>query len=185
MTVSRLVYSFSAPKEALPTGTWMMFCLSRRYSILPALASVTALPRSGATVPALGLGIRPRGPSTLPRRPTRPIMSGVVTTTSKSMKPPAMRAISSSSPTMSAPAASAAAAAAPFAMAQTRTVLPVPLGRTTAPRTCWSAWRPSTPRRTCSSTVSSNLAEAVLQASSRASFTSYALVESTSFAAST
>ena len=25
------------------------------------------------------------------------------------------------------------------AIAQTRTVLPVPLGRTTAPRTCWSA----------------------------------------------
>ena len=79
----------------------------------------------------------------------------------------------------------AAAAAAPLAMAQTRTVLPVPLGRTTAPRTCWSAWRPSTPRRTCSSTVSSNLAEAVLQASSRASFISYSLEKSTCLAAST
>ena len=139
MTVSRLVNSFSAPKDALPTGTWMMFCLSRRYSILPALASLTALPRSGVTVPALGLGIRPRGPSSLPRRPTLPIMSGVVTTTSKSMKPPWILAIRSSSPTISAPAASAAEAAGPLAMAQTRTVLPVPLGSTTAPRTCWSA----------------------------------------------
>ena len=38
MTVFRLSPSFSAPKEALPMGTWMMLALSRRYSILPALA---------------------------------------------------------------------------------------------------------------------------------------------------
>ena len=55
-TVSRLVISFSAPKEALPMGTWMMFCLSRRYSILPALASVTALPTSGGNSAGLRVG---------------------------------------------------------------------------------------------------------------------------------
>ena len=32
----------------------------------------------------IGFGIRPLGPSTLPRRPTIPIMSGLATTTSKS-----------------------------------------------------------------------------------------------------
>ncbi len=41
----------------------------------------------GVTVPALGFGISPRGPRTLPRRPTTPIMSGVAITTSKSIKP--------------------------------------------------------------------------------------------------
>ena len=65
-------------------GQWMMLVLSRRYSILPALISWTAAVTLGVTVPALGEGIRPLGPSTLPRRPTIPIMSGVATTTSKS-----------------------------------------------------------------------------------------------------
>ena len=37
---------------------------------------LTALPMSGVTVPALGEGIRPLGPSTLPSRPTNRIMSG-------------------------------------------------------------------------------------------------------------
>ena len=48
--------SFSAPKDALPMGTWMMLVLSRRYSILPALASVTARPTSGRD--GTGLGVR-------------------------------------------------------------------------------------------------------------------------------
>ena len=74
--------SFSAPKETLPMGQWMMLVLSRRYSTLPALISVMALATSGVTVPALGEGIRPLGPRTLPRRPTTPIISGVATTTS-------------------------------------------------------------------------------------------------------
>ena len=65
-------------------GQWMMLVLSRRYSTLPALTSLTALATSGVTVPALGEGIRPLGPRTLPRRPTTPIMSGEATTTSKS-----------------------------------------------------------------------------------------------------
>jgi hypothetical protein len=46
----------------------------------------------------------------------------------------------------------------PLQITRTRTVLPVPLGSTTAPRTCWSAWRESTPSRTWISTVSSNFA---------------------------
>ena len=66
-------------------GQWMMLVLSRRYSTLPALTLVDGLGRHpGVTVPALGEGIRPLGPRTLPRRPTTPIMSGVATTTSKS-----------------------------------------------------------------------------------------------------
>ena len=40
------------------------------------------------TVPTFGLGIRPRGPSTLPRRPTSGIMSGVAMQRSKSIVPP-------------------------------------------------------------------------------------------------
>ena len=55
--------SFSGPKETLPIPTWMMACLSTRYSILPALASLTAFSTSAVTVPALGLGIRPFGPN--------------------------------------------------------------------------------------------------------------------------
>ena len=39
------------------------------------------------TVPALGVGIRPRGPSTLPRRLTWPIMSCVARATSNSSQP--------------------------------------------------------------------------------------------------
>ncbi len=39
------------------------------------------------TVPALGVGIRPRGPSTLPSRLTLPIMSCVARATSKSSQP--------------------------------------------------------------------------------------------------
>ena len=35
----------------------------------------------------IGLGIKPLGPSTRPRRPTTPIMSGVATTTSNSNQP--------------------------------------------------------------------------------------------------
>ena len=52
-------------------------------------------------------------------------------------------------------------------------VRPVPWGRTTAPRTCWSAWRGSTPRRTEISTVSSNLALLVFSTRSAASSGSY------------
>ena len=78
---------------------------STRNSILPPLMSDTALATSGVTVPVFGLGIRPRGPRTRPRRPTLPIRSGVATTASKSSRPLLTSSISASSPTMSAPAA--------------------------------------------------------------------------------
>src|SRR5215469_15388500 len=144
-------------------------CRSVRNSILPPLMSVTALATSGVTVPVFGFGIRPRGPSTRPSRPTLPIMSGVATTASKSRNPPWIRSIRSSEPTKSAPAASAAAARSPVANTSTRAVLPVPLGRLTVPRTIWSCLRGSTPRRRLTSTVGSNLVTWVALASSTAS----------------
>ncbi len=63
----------------------------------------------------------------------------------------------SSPPTSSAPARSASWAFSPWAKTATRTDLPVPCGRTTVPRTIWSAWRGSTPRRRCASIVASKL----------------------------
>ncbi len=61
-----------------------MPAFSTRNSTWPDLASVTALVTFMVTVPSFGFGIRPLGPSTLPRRPTMPIMSGVAMTRSKS-----------------------------------------------------------------------------------------------------
>src|SRR4029453_8363172 len=54
--------SEAAGNEVLPTGAWMMPVLSTRNSTLPALISLTALAMSAVTVPAFGLGTRPRGP---------------------------------------------------------------------------------------------------------------------------
>ena len=88
ISVRRLAPSCSSVKEALPSGQWIIAVLSTRYSTLPALISLMALVRSMVTVPVLGLGIRPLGPSTRPRRPTTPIMSGVATQTSKPNQPP-------------------------------------------------------------------------------------------------
>src|SRR5215217_8056806 len=56
---------------------WMMPYRSTRYSILPRLISSMARPTSCVTVPLLGLGISPRGPSTGPSWPTALIWSGV------------------------------------------------------------------------------------------------------------
>ena len=62
-------------------------------------------------------------------------------------------------PTASAPAARASSALAPAgANTATRTDLPVPAGSTVEPRTCWSDFLASTPRRTATSTDSTNLA---------------------------
>ena len=54
----------------------------------------------------------------------------------------------------------ASVACSPAANATTRTVVPVPAGSESVPRTIWSALRGSTPSRTASSTVSSNFADA-------------------------
>ncbi len=137
--------------------TWMTPVLSTRYSTLPAFVSLTAVFTSKVTVPVFGFGIRPRGPSTLPRPPTRRIMSGVATTASKSSQPPLILSTMSSPPTKSAPASSASLTFSPCAMTSTRFDLPSPCGSTTVPRTNWSALRGSTPSHIVSSTVSSNL----------------------------
>jgi hypothetical protein len=80
-------------------------------------------------VPTFGFGIMPRGPSTLPRRPTSGIMSGVAMQRSKLISPFCTVSTRSSAPTMSAPAAVASSALAPRANTATRTVRPVPFGR--------------------------------------------------------
>ncbi len=75
---------------------------------LPALYSCTTFATSGVTVPARGDGIRPRGPSTCPSGPTRPIMSGDAMQASKSVQPSLIFLARSSWPTSSAPASLAA-----------------------------------------------------------------------------
>src|SRR6266851_7279111 len=70
--------------------------------------------------------------------------------------------------TKSAPASCASRARSPTAKTATRTFLPVPLGKTTDPRTICSACRGSTPRRMCASTVASNLEIEVSLASATA-----------------
>src|SRR5918997_445031 len=147
---------------------------STRYSILPRLISSTARPTSCVTVPLLGFGMSPRGPSTGPSWPTALIWSGVATATSKSMKPwSLMRAARSSEPTTSAPASSASLAFSPSAKTATRRVLPVPFGSIKVPRTIWSARLGSTFRWTCASTLSSNLAPSRSLRSSSASRGAY------------
>ena len=79
---------------------------------------------SAVTVPERGFGISPRGPSTLPSRPTMPIMSGVATATSKSVQPPWMRCRPGRRRRRSRrPASSASRALSPWANASTRTRL--------------------------------------------------------------
>ena len=65
-----------------------MPAFSARNSTAPPLEAATAAVTSIVTVPTFGFGIRPRGPSTLPRRPTSGIMSGVAMQRSKSIVPP-------------------------------------------------------------------------------------------------
>ena len=79
-------------------------------------------------------------------------------------------------PTTSAPAARASSALAPAgANTATRTDLPVPAGSTVEPRTCWSDFFASTPRRTATSTDSTNLALVAVLMILRASSMAYAL----------
>src|SRR5262245_41806558 len=136
----------------------MMPAFSTRNSTAPPFASPTAFFTSMVTVPTFGFGIRPRGPSTLPRRPTSAIMSGVAIRRSKSILPPLTVSNKSSAPTMSAPAALASSAFGPRANTATRPERPVPFGSETTPRTCWSGYFGSTPRFIAISTVSSNFA---------------------------
>ena len=139
---------------------WTFAPRSVRYSSLPALASVTALPTSNVTVPAFGFGILPRGPRMRPSLPTMPIMSGVAIAMSNSSKPPSIWVARSAEPTTSAPASSASRALSPSAKTAIRTSRPVPCGSISVPRSCWSAWRTLSPRLKCASIVSSNFAVA-------------------------
>ena len=156
-----------------------MPAFSARNSIEPALAAFTAAETSCVTVPSLGFGIRPRGPRTLPSRPTTPIMSGVATQRSKFISPPLIFSARSSAPTRSAPAALASSAFAPCANTATRLVLPVPFGITTAPRTTWSDFLASMPSCTATSMDSSNLAVAHSLTIASALSSGYSLVLST------
>src|SRR6185503_1860124 len=80
-TLSTRAWAFSTRfrvgNDIFPTGALMMPVLSTRNSTLPALISLIACATFGVTVTLVGFAMRPRGPSTLPRRPTARIMSGV------------------------------------------------------------------------------------------------------------
>src|SRR5688572_1095824 len=179
ISASRFSASAATSNDARPIVHCTMPALSALYCTWPPLAFFTASVTFGVTVPTFGLGMRPRGPRTWPRGPTTFIASGVAMTTSNSMKPPLIFSARSSKPTMSAPASFALSALAPCANTATRTVLPVPRGSTTLPRTTWSDFFASMPRFTATSTDSSNLAVAVFFTSSSAAFISYVLVRST------
>src|SRR5580765_1720050 len=161
MSAMPLAASWSAPNECLPIGVCTFPALSTRNSTLPALTSRTARATSKVTVPSFGFGMSPRGPSTLPSRPTCPIRSGVPTAVSNSIQPPCTRSTRSSAPITSAPASRASRSFSPLAKTATRTVLPMPGGSTTAPRTIWSACLGSTPSRKDRSTDSANFAPGI------------------------
>src|SRR3989338_9191621 len=91
-----------------------MPAFSTRNSILPPLNSRTAFPTSKVTLPVFGLGMSPRGPRTFPRRPTRPITSGVAMARSKSSHPPWIFSTRSSAPMLSAPASRVSRSFSPF-----------------------------------------------------------------------
>src|SRR5271154_1413373 len=163
--------------------TWTFPALSVLNSPRPAFTSFTAFAVSSVTVPVFGFGIRPRGPSTLPSLRTSIIASGVAIATSKSVQPPTHLAIMSSKPTFSAPADLAASAALPLAKTRTRTVLPLPCGSGTVPRTIWSDCFGSTPRRNARSIVSLNFAFGNFARTPTASLSGYAFFASTTSSA--
>src|SRR5574340_309828 len=176
---ARFSFRSSTLNEARPIVQCTMPPLSVRYCTWPALAFFTASVTLGVTVPTLGFGIRPRGPRIWPSAPTTRMASGVAMTTSKSILPALTSAARSSKPTMSAPASLALVALSPWANTATRTVLPVPRGSTTEPRTSWSDLRASMPRLTATSMDSSNLAVAVCLTRLSASVSGYTLLRST------
>src|SRR3989442_8508231 len=175
MRAMPLAASCSAPNECLPIGVWMLPALSTRNSTLPAFASRAARGTSNVTVPSFGFGMRPRGPSTFPSRPTCPMRSGVAIAVSNSIQPPCTRSTRSSAPITSAPDSRASRSFSPLANTATRTFLPMPCGSTTAPRTIWSACLGSTPRRNERSTDWSNFADGMLFRSATASSRAYCL----------
>src|SRR2546422_769399 len=111
----RFSASASGGNDFFPIGAWTIPLLSTRNSILPAFSSLTARATSIVTVPALGFGIRPRGPRIFPRGAICPIRSGVATIASVSSQPSLIFWMYST-PTKSAPAASASFALSPPAI---------------------------------------------------------------------
>src|SRR5881396_375238 len=101
--------------------------------------------------------------------------SGVAMAVSNSIQPPWTRSTRSSAPTTSAPASRASRSFSPFAKTATRTVLPIPCGSTTAPRTIWSACLGSTPSRNDRSTDWSNFVGGMLLMIATASSSEYCL----------
>src|SRR2546430_2284618 len=77
ITAVILASNASSPKESFPAGICKSAVLSTLNSTRPSLASRIVFVTSEVIVPALGLGIKPLGPSFLPSRPTLPITSGV------------------------------------------------------------------------------------------------------------
>ena len=145
--------SLSLAKLRLPTTTERLAVLSILYSTLPPLTSLMADSTSSVTVPLLGLGMRPRGPSMRASLRTSFIAEVVATATSNSIQPPSISFMRSSRPALSAPAAIADSAWS--VNTTTLTFLPLPLGRRTVPRTIWLLCLGSTLSLNESSTVSS------------------------------
>ena len=117
------------------SAAWTLPPLSTRNSILPAFVSRTALATLNVTVPALGFGISPRGPST---RPSCAELAHLVGRGDQDVEvePAVLDLLRCTRCRRSRrPRASASRALSPTAMTSTRTVLPVPAGSTTVPRT--------------------------------------------------
>src|SRR5206468_8065740 len=77
---TQLLHSFPTRRSSdlnFPTGTATLPFLSSLNSTRPAFTSRTAFAVSSVTVPALGLGINPRGPRTFPSFRTSAIAAGV------------------------------------------------------------------------------------------------------------
>ena len=108
------------------------------------------------TVPDLGLGINPFGPSTFANLLTTFIIAGVVTATSKSIFPSLYFSSNSSVPIKSAPALFASVAFSPSTNATTLTSLPNECGNVNEPLTFWSDFLGSIPKLTATSTDSTN-----------------------------
>ena len=98
--------------------------------------SFIALAMSLVTVPALGLGIKPLGPKTLPNFATFGIISGVAISRSNSIFPLLMLSTRSSSPNKSAPAALAFDTFSPLVITAILMLWPVPCGNATVVLNC-------------------------------------------------
>ena len=130
----------SGVKFALPIVAWILPVLSSLNSNLPFLISETAPTRSIATVPALGFGIKPFGPSAFATFARSFMRSGEVTKTSKFIFPFSISAKRSDDPTISAPAFFTSSILSSEVYTATFTVLPFPCGRDVVALMTWSLY---------------------------------------------